>query len=137
MSKIISKMAITNKLELCSCRPFIVWKSTINYCIFFRLFCRQQSHTIMLNMFIYCTYRLAQNKHIWEVQFKPYSCGELVGHYRRSYTAAHVSLPQACFMKYMTPCFKFDTRHKNMSPSMPSWLFSAFFIRMNSWKFGE
>ena len=28
-------------------------------------------------------------------------------------------------------CFKFATSHKNMSPSMPTWLFDAFFIRMN------
>ena len=37
----------------------------------------------------------------------------------------------ACFMKEMTPCFKFATSHKNISPSIPTWLFNAFFIRMN------
>ena len=33
--------------------------------------------------------------------------------------------------------FKFATSHKIMSQSMPTWLFNAFFIRMNPWKFGE
>ena len=37
----------------------------------------------------------------------------------------------------MTPCFKFATSHKNMLPSMPTWLVNAFLIRVNPWKFGE
>ena len=65
---------------------FIVRKSTINYCTyFFASFVDNKVVQLCWICLPYCTYRLAQNKHIWEVQFKPYSCGELVGHPRRSY----------------------------------------------------
>ena len=41
------------------------------------------------------------------------------------------------FYKVNGHCFKFPTCHKNISPSMPTWLVNAFFIRINPWKFGE
>ena len=53
------------------------------------------------------------------------------------YTNSSISLPQSCFMNQITLYFKFATSHKNLSPSMPTWLFNSFFIRMNPWKFGE
>ena len=53
------------------------------------------------------------------------------------YTHANLWFPPSCFMKLMTPWFKFAKSHKNMSPSTPTWLFIAFFIMMNPWKFGE
>ena len=69
--------------------------------------------------------------------FTDYGLALSRGYVLQTYTHAILWFPPSCFMKQMTPGFKFATSHKNMSPSMPTWLSNAFFIRMNPWKFGE
>ena len=40
-------------------------------------------------------------------------------------------IPTSLFYQVNGHCFKFATSHKNMLPSMPTWLVNAFFIRIN------
>ena len=67
--------------------------------------------------------------HIKVIEYK--SCGKLFLHWCQYIIATSL------FYYINGHSFKFATSHKNMSPSMPTWLFNAFFIRMNPWKFGE